>query len=193
MNYPFDKQTRYRCLGKPVKGQQLHFLYPGRLMSNQYHHTGYNIPHEDPKGLEKTIKELDEVERLSEIEDQKIADYLGGGHDIGESPLGPDYPHRGDPDHPYHQHKKLLGYHSKGFSIKSEEEDSENENTTTNGENSIENFETEPLDDVHHNEPFGFSFDSIKNHIWIWVISIVVLILLIIGIIFIIHEVRKNK
>ena len=55
----------YQYLMYPLQPQQLQELYPGRLMSNQWHYTGDNIPNEDPEGLEYTKSRMSALARAA--------------------------------------------------------------------------------------------------------------------------------
>jgi len=71
----------------PLPKQQLQLLYPGRLMSNQWHPNGDNIPNEDPQGLAYTQSHMSALERAAAIEEEALARHLGGKHKVARHPF----------------------------------------------------------------------------------------------------------
>ena len=71
----------------PLPKQQLQLLYPGRLMSNQWHYNGDNIPNEDPQGLIYTQSHTSALERAAAIEEEALARHLGGKYNVARHPF----------------------------------------------------------------------------------------------------------
>ena len=76
----------YQYLVHPLPPQQLQELYPGKLMSNQWHYTGDNIPNEDPEGLEYTKSRMSALARAAAMEEEALARHLGGKHHVARHP-----------------------------------------------------------------------------------------------------------
>jgi hypothetical protein len=62
----------------PFRKQHLQLLYPGRILTNQYHYTGDNIPNEDMEGLQNTRDDLAALGLASRMEMEAIERHLGG-------------------------------------------------------------------------------------------------------------------
>lgn len=217
------KGNKYRFINYPNKPQQLHTLYPGKLMSNQWGYTGSNIPHEDPEGLQNTVFELDKVENENEIQNAKIADYLGGGHPPHPSPLEPGFPEPHEWHHPKNRdivnhddlligdtnraqvgyigggssHGGLLGDTQRNQDLDNNQHDDltlkMNNNDNFNSPQNVEFFEPSSEPVVFREEPNGVGLDRISTHYWIIIVVVIIVILLSIGIIFAIHEINKHK
>jgi len=82
-----EGEGSYRYLKFPLPKQQLQLLYPGRLMSNQWHYTGENIPNEDPTGLAETQSHMSALQRAAAIEEEALERHLGGKHKIARHPF----------------------------------------------------------------------------------------------------------
>ncbi len=80
------EQQSYRYMAYPFQKQPLHLLYPGRIMEQEYHYTGENIPNEDPFGLEKTQAQTVALARAAKMEREALARHLGGKDKIARHP-----------------------------------------------------------------------------------------------------------
>lgn len=74
----FGNAQSYRYMSYPFPKQELQLLYPGRLMNNQYHYTGENIPNENPEGLERTKYVGAALAKAAKMEGEALARHLGG-------------------------------------------------------------------------------------------------------------------
>ena len=92
-----DRQS-YRYMAFPFQKQPLHLLYPGRVMEQEYHYTGENIPNEDPVGLEKTRAQTAALARAAKMEREALSRHLGGKDKIARHPAVEPEAVREDPD-----------------------------------------------------------------------------------------------
>lgn len=76
----------YRYMSYPFQKQPLHLLYPGRVMQQDWHYTGENIPNEDPDGLKKTRFGITALDRAAKMEQEALARHLGGKYKIVNHP-----------------------------------------------------------------------------------------------------------
>ena len=81
-----EGEGSYHYSAYPLPPQELQLLYPGRLMSNQWHYTGDNIPNEDPQGLAYTKSHSSALERAAAIEEEALARHLGGKNKVARHP-----------------------------------------------------------------------------------------------------------
>lgn len=76
----------YRHMSYPPQKQQLQLLYPGRLMSNQYHYDGSNIPPEDPEGVKRTHFAKKAFQKAASLELEAFERHLGGKNKVARHP-----------------------------------------------------------------------------------------------------------
>jgi len=79
-------QQSYRYMAYPFQKQPLQLLYPGRVMQQDYHYTGENIPNEDPEGLDRTRHQTAALAYAAKMEREALSKHLGGKDKIARHP-----------------------------------------------------------------------------------------------------------
>nr|QBK86216.1 MAG: hypothetical protein LCMAC102_00100 [Marseillevirus LCMAC102] len=81
-----EDNPAYRYTKYPFRKQHLQLLYPGRLLTQEYHYTGENIPNENPEGLLKTKTHDAALAKAASMEQEALARHLGGKDKVVRHP-----------------------------------------------------------------------------------------------------------
>lgn len=81
-----EDNPAYRYTKYPFRKQHLQLLYPGRLLTQNYHYTGENIPNEDPEGLLETKTHDAALAKAASMEQEALARHLGGKDKVVRHP-----------------------------------------------------------------------------------------------------------